>query len=104
MKFSVTYITSNRKLGKAYRRIYAEIQELCRIMEKELPEYSEFERIDLWIVDKPPSYFEITKRNLELFEIHSGIDQSLSFLLADDSKFLDEIKKRLDRVLLELKR
>jgi len=55
-------------------------------------------RVEFWLVDKPQGYLDVVKRSRELIEIHSGVDESLSYMPIDDSRFLENIKASLSKV------
>lgn len=103
MKFSITYISGNRRLGKAYRRIYSEIEKLNESMAEELSSVVDVSRVDFWLVDKPLDYLEVVKKTDELIEIHGGIDESLSYAPGDDEALLANIKSSLRGVEALLK-
>ena len=98
MEFSITYISGNRKLGKAYRRIYSEIEKLNQSMVEKLSPLVDVDRVEFWLVDKPLDYIEVVKRASKLIEIHCGVDEKLSYFPSDDTAFLENIKAGLDKV------
>lgn len=98
MEFSITYISGNRKLGKAYRRIYPEIEKLNQSMVEKLSPLVDVNRVEFWLVDKPLDYLDVVKRNHELIEIHSGVDESLSYMPIDDAAFVENIKASLSEI------
>lgn len=97
MEFSITYISKNRKLGKSYRRIYSEIEKLNYLMAENISSFVNVNRVEFWLVDKPLDYLQIVKKNGEFIEIHSGVDESLSYSPDDDVVFLKNIKTNLDK-------
>ena len=98
MEFSITYVSGNRRLGKAYRRIYPEIKKLAQYMEEQLSLDANIERVEFWLVDKPLEYIEVVKKTNKLIEIHCGVDEELSYLPPDDLVFLENLKIGIGKV------
>lgn len=103
MEFVISCITERRKLGKALSRLSDDIESLEQAMLSKVTRICDVDIIEFWMVDRPLDYIEVVKKTDKLIEIHCGVSDALSYLPADDSVFLENIKTGLDKVEVLLK-
>lgn len=100
MEVSISYVSSNRKVGKAFRRVIDEIKAL----EKECLGFNlKVERLELWMVDRPIKYVEVIKKTEKLLEVHFGCDETLTYLPNDDDNFVLFLKEAVDTAIQKIK-
>jgi len=98
MNLFISVISANRKLGKAFTRNNSEIKKIESELKEQMLRKFEVEDFEIWFVDKPQDYLKIMKSNKKLIEIHSGVDQSLSFQPSDDEVFINFIRSVISKL------
>jgi hypothetical protein len=59
MEVSITYISSDRFYGKAYRANYKEVDRLQSVLASSLNDLLDCKKVEVWIVDQPSDYVEV---------------------------------------------
>lgn len=77
MDVSITYISSDRFYGKAYRACYDEVKQLETTLASSLSDLSGRTKIEVWVVDQPADFIDIISLENRVMEIHVGRDVNL---------------------------
>lgn len=97
MDISITAVTANKQLDKAFPRLVMPLNKLRECCKGIVTESEPFDILQIVFEDQPETFVESHKmrKASRLLQISVGLPSSLSFKPADDDLLLSEMEKQI---------